>query len=214
MHAVTASGHPHVGVALAERSHRSTVYGLAALLFECEPTREFVDLLRERSVRDLLREAGMDDVIEETMRGSEDDVVAVLAADYATLFVSPPQRVPLNESVHDPRDTQLMGEATAEVRGVIESLGLHVAEQWRGLPDHVSVELEVLRRLIEHEALAERAHDDATVARCRTLRHEFLDHHVLRWVPGVCDDIAARAGTSFYRELALLTREMLANEST
>jgi TorA maturation chaperone TorD len=105
-----------------------------------------------------------------------------------------------------------MGEATAEVQGFLESLGLHVSEQWRGLPDHVSVELEVLQRLIEHEALAERALDDATATRCRTLRHEFLNRHVLRWVPGVCDDIAARAGTSFYRELALLTGEMLANE--
>jgi DMSO reductase family type II enzyme chaperone len=80
-------------------------------------------------------------------------------------------------------------------------------------PDHVSVELEFMH-LVSYKrswALVSSDADGAVV--CERAEESFLQDHVLRWVPGFADRVAALGGRGPYGALAALAREFLQAEA-
>jgi TorA maturation chaperone TorD len=191
---------------------RSLTYGLLACFFRREPDRELAQYLRNPGVFPHLVEAGMDLDPEELLAPPLHRVADTLADDYSALFVSPAERIVLNESVHRPEEGALMGKATVLVKELIRSLGLILDEGWTDLPDHLSVELEIMQDLADTEADTIGRNDTGLVAECRARQVAFLRDHLGKWVPGVCDEMRARAKTSFYRELARLTKSFILEE--
>ena len=49
---------------------------------------------------------------------------------------------------------------------------------------------------------------------CRDVQKRFLEDHLVRWVPGFCDKVEDQASSSFYREMASLTKAFLQFEQT
>jgi TorA maturation chaperone TorD len=185
---------------------RGSIYGLLARFFRREPDARVVGGLREPGVFESLVEAGMCLDRAELIEPPVPDVVETLAADYTALFLAPSTRIPLNESVHRPEDGSLLGESTLQVKECLRTLGLRIDERWGDLPDHLSIELEIMQWLAEGEA-DHRGSAAPEVANELAVRQEaFLDGHLVRWVPDLCDRIEARAVTRFYGEVARVTR--------
>jgi TorA maturation chaperone TorD len=196
--------------ARADRARETgAIYGLLARLYRREPDRQLVDDLRDPGVLRNLVEAGMAIDEEEFLAPPADLVAESLARDYTVLFFSPDSRIPLNESVHRPEDGSLLGESTVEVGRLIRSLGISIDERWSGLPDHLSIELEIMQRLAETEAVHRASHRTEVAETCAARQRSFLNDHLAAWVPGLCDTIEAQASTVFYQALARLTRAFI-----
>lgn len=138
----------------------------------------------------------------------KDDLVAALGSTYETLaeehqrlFEGPGAHpCPPYESVWRTDRSRLvqgtvMGPAASAVKALYEELGLRVREGSHELPDHLAIELEALAC-----ALAEGRPDAA-----RALLHE----HLLGWVPGFCERVAAESRHPFYRAVAAITPTLL-----
>lgn len=128
-----------------------------------------------------------------------------LAADYAAIYLTGALEASPFESFWLSDEHLLCQEAMFELRALYAADGLRVPD-WRMRPDdHLVFQLQFLaRRLVR--ASAQSAADDATSAgeQWRALA-EFLDYHLLRWLPDFTRLVVQRCDTSFYAALALLT---------
>lgn len=137
-----------------------------------------------------------------------------LLIDYVRLFHGPPKALaqPYG-AVWLSAERSLMQDSTKAVLDLYRDAGFELADDFRDLPDHISVELECLYTLLFREAQVSRQEADRHgVQRVLQLRARLLDHHLGRWAEPFADAIASSAQTDFYRELATLTRSFIAGE--
>jgi TorA maturation chaperone TorD len=195
---------------------RSSLYGLLSLLYSREPGLKLIRDLRQKEIFALLNEAGLAKAGREIMAKPASEVCETLAIDYTALFIAPTapeRRIPLNESLYCQSEGLFWGESTAAVNDFICFLGITLNRGWTGFPDHIAVEFEVMKKLVEREWTALEENDREAVEQCRELQQEFLHAHISRWIPQACERIIRQAQTSFYRELAVLTREFVRQET-
>jgi TorA maturation chaperone TorD len=156
-----------------------------ALVLEGEPARAAMGLLRS-ALSQLESDAGP---------GTMD----VLAVDYAAIYLNHTLRAAPNESVWIDEEELAMQAPMFEVREWMSRHGLTV-ENWRVRPeDHLVHELEFLACILESEPSDEALGEAA----------DFLDRHLLRWVPDFARRVAARCETPFYAGLNALTGSYL-----
>lgn len=126
-----------------------------------------------------------------------------LAADYAAIYLTGALEASPFESFWLSDEHLLCQEAMFELRALYATDGLRVPD-WRMRPDdHLVFQLQFLaRRLLR--TTAQPAGDTTVDDQWRALA-EFLDHHILRWLPDFTRVVAQRCDTSFYAALALLT---------
>ena len=205
-------GHPESEARTAiEVSH---LYGLLASLFRAEPTRELLQLLRSPATAAALNEAGFEIDGELTSGEPDEDLLEQLAVEYAALFLGPGGHVSPHESVHaSQRGGILWGDETVKVKRYIEALGMSLRDDFHGLPDHISVELDLMANLAGHEGRAWQANDLDQVLNALAYQQEFLQEHLLRWVPQFCKKILEATQLGFYRGVARVTRDFLASEA-
>ena len=197
-------------VGLAEQ--RSNIYGLLATLYRQEPTCDLLEQIRTPEFLETLSHMG-GDLEDDFLIRPEDELLEEMAVEYTRLFLGPGKHVSPHESVHHEREDgqwgQLWGASTVEVRKFIEGTGLRYETKYRGLPDHIGVELEFLEALTRREEEAWAEDDEEGVRRCLAVERRFLDEHLLRWVVPFCDKVIAAAELSFYRSLASLTKRFI-----
>ena len=208
----TLEGHPESEARTAtEVSH---LYGLLASLFRAEPTAELLKALRSDELQPLLADSDLtldDDLLGET---EDQALIEKLAIEFTALFLGPGGHISPHESVHaSQRGGILWGEETVKVKRYIESLGMTFSEEYQGLPDHISVELDLMANLAGHEARAWERRDHEQVANALEYQHEFMRDHLLRWVPIFCRKVIETAEIGFYRGVARVTRDFLASEA-
>ncbi len=193
-------------------AQRSRVYGLLAALYRREVNAELLALLKEPRLAGLLGELGIgwERVLSDQ---PAEAILEDLATEYARLFLGPGKHISPHESVQrtdgEGGNGQLWGEATVEVKRLIEGVGLRYDEGYNGLPDHISVELEFMEALTRREEEAWAEGDEKTAASCRELQRKFLADHVLRWVPRFCEKVREAATNMFYRDLANMTERFM-----
>jgi TorA maturation chaperone TorD len=122
-----------------------------------------------------------------------------LASDYADIYLTYGLRASPCESVWLDDDSLTLQEPTFRVRDWYRRHGL-TAEDWRmRSEDHLVLELRFLAHLLdgttEPVALEEAA--------------RFMDEHLLLWIDGFAERVAARCATRFYAGLAMLTAAYL-----
>jgi TorA maturation chaperone TorD len=146
-------------------------------------------------------------------QNSEKELLENLAIEYTRLFVGPGKHIPPYESVHHQKEGvqsgQLWGELTGQVKNIIESSGLEYQSEFTGLPDHISVELEFMQHVIQHEAQAWEADDEETALLCLKNEKQFVAEHLSGWIPDFCEKVSAAAEMPFYLEMARLTRSFI-----
>jgi TorA maturation chaperone TorD len=192
---------------------RSSIYALLSFFYSREPDVNLVSCLREQNLLDHLIEAGMTLDKQEFTAAPAAEVRENLAIDYTSLFIaSTGKRIPLNESIYHHQEGHFWGHSTVEVNDFIRFLGMTIDNDWTGFPDHIAVEFEVMKKLVESEQAALEQNNRDHAKKCRKLQREFLNSHISHWVPQVCQRIIHQAQTSFYKELAALTKDFIEHE--
>ena len=108
------------------------------------------------------------------------------------------------ESVYTSERRLLMQEARAEVLATLRENELKRGN-WNEAEDHIALELEFMQRMALRaaEALSDNAEDEA-IAYLRT-SYDFLENHLMNWVPMLVADMRMHARTLFYQGLGQLT---------
>jgi len=191
---------------------RSQVYALLAKVFRAEPDREFLARLRDPHNARSLSEFGFS--LEPGFQDLPlDELIEDLAVEYTQLFVGPGPHLSPHESVHtesgEVRDGELWGPQTAKVKAFIEATGLSYADSFHEMPDHISAELEFMRKLTADEAERWQAGDEQNALGSLRIQRRFFNEHLNRWVPRFCQKIIDRKESDFYAKVAELTRAVL-----
>lgn len=138
-----------------------------------------------------------------------------LAADFSRVFLgsgldSFSAAYPV-ESVHTGRKRLVMQGARDEVLAIYRSFGLERTDDLKEGEDHISFELAFLQFLMERTAAALREDDDAQAHMLLATQRNFLDDHLLNWVPRFTEQMRFFSKTDFYRGLSYLTTGYLAD---
>lgn len=96
-----------------------------------------------------------------------------------------------------------MTKELADIAGFYHAFGLRMAEYER--PDHISAELEFMHILTLKEAYAfEKGWKEERLL-CVDAQKKFIQDHLGRWAPALCEALKASAHVEFYRKLAEVT---------
>ncbi|WP_302233446.1 molecular chaperone [uncultured Adlercreutzia sp.] len=199
---------------------RARSYGMLARLF-----REEVDLPTLRELQQMrfpqaTGNAAADEGYHQLynyLKRAWDDSVTELAIDYVSTFighgVNGYSAAYPYESVYTSERRLLMQEARAEVLATLRENEL-VRGNWNEAEDHIALELEFMQRMALRaaEALGDAAEEEA-IAYLRT-SYDFLENHLLNWVPMLVADMRMHARTLFYQGLGQLTFGTLQEDET
>lgn len=217
---------------LVVTDQRRWTYHLLSQLFFKEVSTEYLDQLRQE-----MPSLGgfFDDFFRELPTRGTEEMRKELAADFTFLFLGMSKNpIAPYESFYTSREQLLMQDSRDEVVAEYRSEGLispsweSQAEEarteaqenafdeetgWYRLPeDHVSFELDYMAVLCRRTARELERDDADAVLAYLAKQQEFLERHVLRWIPNLCDDVIRRARTSFYRDLAEMTKAFIGEE--
>ena len=191
---------------------RSNVYGLLATVYRQEVTSGLLQQSKDPQFLGVLSDLGIQ-LGDDFFQRNEEELLEEMAVEYTRLFLGPGKHVSPHESVHLQRDDagqgQLWGESTVEVKKFIESSGLDYRSEYKGLPDHISVELEFMQRVALREEQARREGDNDGARYFLKIEKKFLEEHLIHWIPIFCEKVIAEAELSFYREMAVLTKRFV-----
>lgn len=197
---------------MAVARQRSNVYALLATIYRQEMSSNLLQKMKDPQFLRVLSGLGSrweDDFSQK----SEEGILEDLAVEYARLFLGPGRHISPHESVHrqrgDGQGGQLWGESTVEVKKFIEFAGLHYDSEYRGLPDHISVELEFMEHLTRREEQAWTEDDKEAAIYCRKIENKFIEDHLVKWIPDFCDKVEGEAELPFYRDMAALTKNFI-----
>ncbi len=176
---------------------RSNVYGLLSRVYSSEPNKDFLEGIRGSGFLEVLghdfKSASLDELVDE------------LSVEYTRLFIGPGSHIYPYESAYR-KDKE---SADKEVKDFIESRGLRYRADFTESHDHISVELEFMERIVQEEARVQEKGDLKKASDFIELGKNFLNEHLIKWVPGFSDMVIESASLSFYREMAKLTKEFI-----
>jgi TorA maturation chaperone TorD len=144
---------------------------------------------------------------------SDDTLVERARRDFMQLFQVPgAQQVTPYESVHrDKREVRgrevaglLFGPSAVAVRQWYQLGALEVSPETRELPDHIGVELNFLAYLCEKEGEFAKTGEVHKQTRAREMQRDFLQAHVVSWLPGLASAIEQKAAHPLYPAIARL----------
>jgi len=191
---------------------RSNIYGLLALIYRDVPAPDTISLLKEPKLAKTLESLGFN--FTETLSGDIEKVTDSLALQYTRTFIGPGPHISPYASVHLEKDSQLWGDSTVWVKKFIDATGLTFTENAGGIPDHIAIELELMQRLADHQALLcsqilTTSKNSKTIedqlAKCIDAQKKFLDEHLNQWAPMLCEKILNASDSQFYQKVAKLT---------
>lgn len=117
------------------------------------------------------------------------------------------------ESTYTSNERLLMQNAQTKVVAAYRSAGFKSSDSVTIPEDHIGIEFEFMARLCQKELDALQAEDSQTVAEIREAQKQFLQDHLMNWVPQMCDDLNKRAKSSLYKGLAETTKQFLEFEA-
>lgn len=190
--------------------NRAKTYGMLARLFRCEvdmpALRELQGIRFPAATGNATVDEGYHQMFAYLQR-AWDDSVTELAIDYVRTFIGHgvngySAAYPF-ESVYTSERRLLMQEARAEV---LETLREHELKRgkWTEGEDHIALELEFMQRMTLRCTEELRAGDeDAAVGHVRAM-YDFLENHLINWLPMLVADMRLYSRTLFYQGLAQL----------
>ena len=196
---------------------RSHVYGLLATVYGQEVTPALLEKMAAPGFLEALSPLGLE-MDAGFFRQPAGRLLEELAIEYARLFLGPGPHISPHESVQredgDGPKGRLWGEATVAVKRFVEAAGFVYRDEYKGMPDHISVELEFMQFVTDRESQAWAQGDEDSGLRCRAIEERFLREHLLCWVPSFCRKVASGAELDFYRKMAALTDRFMRFEDT
>ena len=202
----------------AQKHHlkqRSLIYQLLARAYRRESDEEFLAKVAVAEVFSVMK-VFSPQLNTAALRITNKARIDQLGVEFCRLFIGPRPLVPPYESVHriEPGNAgQLWGDATVELKNLVKTFGLAYADDFHEMPDHISVEFELMYRLlnleVEYLETDDRVNSDAVKSAQRTL----FKGHISIWLPAFCNKVETASNDHFYITLARLTRDFMENES-
>ena len=135
---------------------RSNIYGFLSSMFREEITAERLRQIKTPAIKEVLSEMGFQ--YEVFSQKDQNQLLEDLAVEYCRLFLGPDKHISPHESVHHQRDDgdwgSHWGGSTVDVKKFIETTGLEYKQEYTGMPDHISAELDFMKEAAEREAQA------------------------------------------------------------
>ncbi len=195
---------------------REDTYGFLAGIFREELTVEQIKEMINTDMLNLMVDAGCTIDFDYYRNNSLEHIEEELACEYASLFIGPGEHIPPYESIYVPDSTGKVGyywgECTVDMKNWVEHYGLGISEKFGSIPDHISIELEFMQKLIEQERLAWEKGDTGTTGKCIEVEKTFFHKHINSWVPTFCERVIDTANLDFYRQVARLTKNFIEEE--
>jgi len=133
---------------------------------------------------------------------------------YSDLFMVPPAKVFLNAGVY--LDQAMMAAHTAEMIEFYLQHGVDKSDDFRNMPDHVSVQLEFVAYLLLEAATADAANDSGTAASALHGARNFIGRYIAPWLPTLLEALdreAARdARYDIYRAIAGILQQAVQDD--
>lgn len=138
--------------------------------------------------------------IEDALLGCSNEDLSI---EYAKLFVGPYElKAPPYGSVYLDKERRVMGNSTMEVMEMYQEEGLSIDDEFKELPDHISVELEFMYYLIYNEVGALTKSEISKALKCMETQETFFNKFLKQWVPPFCAKMKEGTDNAFYRALA------------
>lgn len=138
-------------------------------------------------------------MVDALTRYSDED----LSVEYAKLFVGPFElKAPPYGSVYLDEGKRVMGDSTMEVIKAYREHGLSIDDEFKEVPDHISVELEFMYYLIHREVEALNKGDKKKALKWIEPQGAFFNTFLRPWVPPFCEKIKEGTDNEFYKSLA------------
>ena len=195
-----------------QAQQRSSIYGFLARVYRKELTSEMLAQIKAPRFKEVLSDLEVK-LGDEFFSVSDKELIENLAVEYTRLFLGPGRHISPHESVQYERDDgdwgNLWGASTVEVKKFVESLGLKYKESDTSIPDHISVELELMQKIIEKEKQAWSMKNVKDALHYLKIEKMFMEDHLSKWIPQFTDKIINEAEISFYREMAKITAKFV-----
>lgn len=191
---------------------RKMLYSLLAAVFRSEMSEDILRGLLNPDFLSELMDAGFEiKSLTELKPGVE--LLEELAEEFSRLFMGPGKHVAPYESVHiNGENGNLWGPETSAVKRFIEQSGFDYNENFHGLPDHISVELEFMAHLVSTEAESWQNNDVAEAENSISFQIEFLSQHLSLWTKPFADKVCELAELPVYSQMAMLTHSFVEYE--
>ena len=199
---------------------RQTIYAFLKGVYEKELPKELLAEMPEKmkpllTIAEGFPNAETRKVVKELVQFTDaipsqdlDDLESRLAADYARLFLSI-SKVPPHPSESTYREGTMMQHSRDEVLKTYWSFGVDKKKEFTEPEDHIAVELNFLMYLCEKAIEALKDEDAREARRYIQGQKDFLEKHLVKWVPKLVKDIVNTAKTPFYKAIAVLTKEYI-----
>ncbi len=133
-----------------------------------------------------------------------------LRKEFAFLFLTPEGVKPF-ESVYRGKKKLLMDKPWEEVRSFFRELGLEKSPEEDHPEDHAAVELGFMANFAHMTSKTETG--DEEWQEIVAIQNDFLQNHISRWIPDLCDDILEKGEkVEFYNLIARLTKALIGLE--
>ncbi|MEW6744943.1 MAG: molecular chaperone TorD family protein [Planctomycetota bacterium] len=194
---------------------RAAIYGFLAVAYHEPPSS--AHLPRLRACEEIARRANEKELargFSELARQIEDCPADLLRQDFDDLLMVPSSKyVTPYESVYRDEPIERRGEAvprtfgpsTQAVAEFYDRVGLGIAEDYIELPDYVGLEMACMEYLCAKEDEYLRAKRKRKGHNARAHSCYFVREHLGQWIPSLMRRIGEKAGTPYFRTLAILT---------
>ncbi len=191
---------------------RAATYGLLSRLFRIEIDEELLEQLRGMRFPAATGNSDVDEGylrIARYLSNTWDNSLTDLAVDYVRTFIGHgvdafSAAYPF-ESVYTSEKRLLMQDARDEVLAIYRAAGLDKKDSWKEGEDHLALELEFEQILANRTTEALESGDEEEAAALLTTQQNFLNDHLISWVPMMTADMKRFAQTDLYQGLAYLT---------
>ncbi|MCX8193594.1 MAG: molecular chaperone TorD family protein [Nitrososphaeria archaeon] len=145
----------------------------------------------------------MKNYIEDAIKRDLKEVELELAVDYANIFLgvkhAKEKKGPTHPSESVYKTGLLMQEPVDEVLQAYWSAGVDVVKEFKEPADHAAIELQFISYLCRKTSEALQKTDKENVLKYLKAQKDFLEKHILQWIPKLAIDIQEAADTDFYR---------------
>lgn len=195
----------------ATAARRSQSYWLLSRLFLEQPEQPMLEELAKA----LKAGHGADPTVANDLRLLQEAVEAALASPSArtdlqveyTRLLSGTSKASGAPEPYESMSVEgrLFGESTEAVSAAYVDAGHPDPAPEAGPPDHIGTEVRFMSILCYHEMEAWREGNESDADELLERELDFLDAHVMLWVPAFCDRLAELTTHSFYLAVAKLT---------
>lgn len=200
-------------------SNRGSTYGFLARIYRVEVDQELLDQMARMGLSikvDLPEISEGYRMLKGFLEHLTERTVTDLAVDYARIFLGAGAKsgdgaYPY-ESVYTSPEGLVMQDARDQVFKLYREEGLDRAEELNEPEDHIAVELEFMSYLCQKTTEALKDGDKGGALGYLKKQNDFLEEHLMRWVPAFCDDVQRVALGDFYKAVANITIGYLSME--